>query len=321
MSESAKLLVETAPREVILSRTIAAPRELVFDAFTKAEHLSKWFGPHHFTATAETDPRPGGKYRLTMHGPDGGPPEMKGPFPMIGEYREFVRPERLVYTHDLVEHPDSWKEWLKNSMAENGDANPLFSVVTVTFENVEGNTKLTIRTRFESDAIRDGYVKMQMNEGWGQSLEKLETLVVSQYKGDVVIERHYNAPVERVWDALANNEQMKQWYFVLPEFKPVVGFEFEFPGEHPTQTYLHKCTVVEVIPNKKLAYSWRYDGYQGDSIVSFELSREGAGTKLRLTHTGLSSFAVNNNRDLDAHNFAAGWTSILDESLTTFLEA
>jgi uncharacterized protein YndB with AHSA1/START domain len=178
MGTTNSALVETAPREVIISRMISAPRELVFDAFTKPEHMTKWFGPKIFTASFENDLRPGGKYRLTMFGPENGPAEMKGPFPMKGEYREIVRPEKLVYTTDLSDHPQSWKDFLKSNI-QNGDKNNfLYGVVTITFEDIEGKTKLTITSRFESDAVRDGYVKLQMGEGWSESLDKLESLVL-----------------------------------------------------------------------------------------------------------------------------------------------
>lgn len=136
-----------------------------------------------------------------------------------------------------------------------------------------------------------------------------------------VIERLFDVPVTKVWDALTKNEQMKKWYFQLPDFKPVVGFEFTFSGGADDQRpYQHLCKVVEVIPGKKLAYSWRYDGYPGNSIVSFELFEEGKKTKLRLTHTGLETFDQA-NPDFAKKNFKEGWTSILDKSLKSFLEA
>src|SRR5258706_4013035 len=136
-----------------------------------------------------------------------------------------------------------------------------------------------------------------------------------------VIERLFDVPVTKVWDALTKNEQLKKWYFQLPDFKPVVGFEFTFSGGADDQhLYQHLCKVVEVIPGKKLAYSWRYDGYPGSSIVSFELFEEGEKTKLRLTHTGLETFDQA-NPDFATKNFKEGWTSILDKYLKGFLEA
>ena len=133
-----------------------------------------------------------------------------------------------------------------------------------------------------------------------------------------VIERTYNAPIEKVWEALTNNDQMKQWYFQLADFKPEVGFEFEFWGGSEAKSYLHKCKVTQVIPGKKIAYTWRYDGYEGNSEVSFELFDEGAQTRLKLTHTGLETFPK--EKDFAPESFAAGWTYITGTSLKEFVE-
>jgi len=135
-----------------------------------------------------------------------------------------------------------------------------------------------------------------------------------------VIEREFDASISKVWDAITNNEKMKKWYFQLPEFKPVVGFEFQFlGGEEGGEQYKHLCRVTEVVPGKKIVYSWRYDGYPGNSLVSWELSELGDKTRLRLTHSGLDSFA-SSVQAFRSENFAKGWIHILDESLKGFLE-
>lgn len=134
-----------------------------------------------------------------------------------------------------------------------------------------------------------------------------------------VIERTYNAPVERVWKALTDKQQMKQWYFDLSEFKPEVGFEFTFDGGSEEKTYKHLCKVLEVIPNKKLSYSWRYKDYEGNSVVSWELFDEGDKTRLRLTHTGLETFPQV-SKDFARESFAQGWTYIAGTSLKNYLE-
>jgi len=103
----------------------------------------------------------------------------------------------------------------------------------------------------------------------------------------VVVERTFNAPVGRVWKALTDADEMRVWYFDLKEFKPEVGFEFEFIIEHEGMKYHHLCKVTEVIPQKRIAYTWRYKGEPGDSLVTFELFADGNKTKLRLTHEGL----------------------------------
>ncbi|HVX50790.1 MAG TPA: SRPBCC domain-containing protein [Chitinophagaceae bacterium] len=134
-----------------------------------------------------------------------------------------------------------------------------------------------------------------------------------------VIERVYNAPVERVWKAITDKNDMKQWYFDIANFAPTVGCEFSFTGGPPDKCYVHLCKVTEVIPGKKITYSWRYEGYAGNSFVTFELFAEGTGTRLKLTHAGLDTFPAS-NPDLAANNFAFGWTALIGEMLPNFLE-
>jgi len=134
-----------------------------------------------------------------------------------------------------------------------------------------------------------------------------------------IIERTFNAPAINVWQALTDNKKMKQWYFNLEDFKPEVGFEFQFMGGEKNKEYLHLCKVTDVVIGKKLTYSWRYDGYPGNSFVTFELFEEGNKTRLKLTHEGIETLAPG-NPDFAKENFEKGWTSILDESLKGFLE-
>jgi uncharacterized protein YndB with AHSA1/START domain len=134
----------------------------------------------------------------------------------------------------------------------------------------------------------------------------------------VVIERTLNAPVARVWKALTVVDQMRQWYFDLREFKPEVGFEFEFVVEHEGNSYHHLCRVTEVIPQKKIAYTWRYKGEPGNSLVTFELCAEGEKTRLKLTHTGIETFPK--TPAYARKNFETGWTTIIDSELRQFIE-
>lgn len=133
-----------------------------------------------------------------------------------------------------------------------------------------------------------------------------------------IIERVLNAPVERVWKALTNPDEMKQWYFDIPGFKPEVGFEFSFTGGTEDRTFVHLCTVTEVVPNQKLTHSWRYEGYEGNSFVTFELIPEGKQTRLKLTHEGLETFPP--IADFAKTNFEAGWTYIIGTSIKNYLE-
>ncbi len=135
----------------------------------------------------------------------------------------------------------------------------------------------------------------------------------------LVVERTYDAPPEAIWQAITDPEQMKQWYFDLPDFRAEVGYKFQFEGGPPEKIYLHLCEVTEAEPNSRLTYSWRYDGYEGNSFVTFALFPKEGKTLLRLTHEGLHTFPAS-NPDLAARNFEAGWTDILGTYLTDFLE-
>ena len=132
-----------------------------------------------------------------------------------------------------------------------------------------------------------------------------------------VIERTLNAPVEKVWEALTNKEQMKQWYFDLSEFKPEPGFEFSFVGGTEEKSYVHLCKVTEAVPQEKLQHSWRYEGFDGNSLLTWELFPEGDQTRIKLTHEGLETFPP--NPDFARKNFEAGWTQIVGKNIADFL--
>jgi len=145
---------ETADREIVITRLIDAPRELVFTAWTNPDHVAHWWGPKGFTTTIhEMDLRPGGVWRLVMHGPDG------TDYPNKIIFVEVVKPERLVYT---------------NSGGKKGGPSAQFQN-TVTFEEQGGKTKLTMRMVFSSPEELEHVVKVYgAIEGGKQTLERLE---------------------------------------------------------------------------------------------------------------------------------------------------
>jgi uncharacterized protein YndB with AHSA1/START domain len=134
-----------------------------------------------------------------------------------------------------------------------------------------------------------------------------------------VIERTFNAPVEKVWKAITDKSQMKEWYFDLAEFRAEPGFEFSFTGtDHDGKEWLHLCRVVEVIENRKLSHTWRYKDQPGDSTVTWELFDENGRTRVRLTHAGLETFPP--IKSMAKENFVQGWTEIVGTSLKNYLE-
>ena len=137
----------------------------------------------------------------------------------------------------------------------------------------------------------------------------------------IILEKTLDAPVSKVWKAITDKNEMKQWYFNLADFKAEIGFTFQFMGgpEEGIQ-YLHVCEVTEVVNERKLMYSWRYEGYAGISYVSFELNEQGNKTEVRLTHSGIETFPKA-NPDFAIENFREGWNHILNVSLKDYLEA
>jgi uncharacterized protein YndB with AHSA1/START domain len=88
----------------------------------------------------------------------------------------------------------------------------------------------------------------------------------------IVIERDIAAPVERVWRALTDIDDLKQWCPFFTDFQAVTGFHTEFMlGPDADHQYLHHVTVLEAIPNQKLVYSWDYGGMSPHSTVGFTL--------------------------------------------------
>lgn len=285
-------------REFTIIREFAAPRELVFKACTDPAHLAQWWGPKGFTApVCEWDARPGGKIYVVMRGPDG------TDYPMAGEVREVVPPARMVST----------------SGALDGRGNLLFEFLhTLTLEERGDKTKLTMHSQVIMATAGAGRYIGGFETGMTLSLERLAGHL-AQKTEPLVVERVLNAPVATVWQAISTPEAMSRWSFPLQEFKAEIGFEFMLHAEKNGVQYVHHCQITEVIPQKRLAYSWRYAGHPGDSLVAIDLLAEGSKTRVRLTHTGLETFPP--LPDFARSNFAAGWTQIIGTNLRQFVES
>lgn len=141
-------------RELVITRVFDAPREIVFAAWTRAEHLVRWFGPKDFTLPdCELDFRVGGAYRFCMRSPEG------EDHWVWGEYREIVEPERIVFTWNRGNDARG-KLWSSTE-------------VEVTFIERDGKTEFTLRqSLFETVPYRDEH-----GFGWGQALDRLGAYV------------------------------------------------------------------------------------------------------------------------------------------------
>jgi uncharacterized protein YndB with AHSA1/START domain len=135
-----------------------------------------------------------------------------------------------------------------------------------------------------------------------------------------VIERTYNALVSVVWQAITDPAAIKQWFMPFEGFCPEVGDEFTFTAEDNDHvSWVHLCTVKEVVPERKLAYTWRYEGHEGATLVTMELMPAGDATHIKLTHSGLDTLPK--IPALSRENFAAGWTDLIGRLLKEYAES
>ena len=153
----------TADREIVISRVISAPRELVFEAFTEVRHLSQWWGPEGFSTTTRAfEFRVGGEWDFEMHGPDG------TDYQEWISWTEIAAPERIALVHG--ESP--------------GDPNAFESIIT--FEPEGAATRIEMRTVFPTKAMRDEVVeKYHAIEGGQQTLSNLAAYVTEIFRKGV----------------------------------------------------------------------------------------------------------------------------------------
>ena len=159
MTATAKKPITT--KELTITRIYDAPRALVFKMWIDPEHMAQWWGPRGFTnPVCEMDVRSGGKIWIVMRGPKGG--DYDKDFPMSGTFHEVIPNERLVFM----------------AVAEDHDGNHLIeSLTTVTFEDQDGKTKLTMHARAVGLAPIAVQMLAGMDAGWNSSLDKLAELL------------------------------------------------------------------------------------------------------------------------------------------------
>ena len=152
MEDTRRAKVTTpSEREIVIERVFDAPRALVFEAWTKAEHVAHWWDPSGPPlAVCEIDLRPNGAFRFVNGGPDG------AKYPFTGFYREITPPARLVFG-------------TTPSPVSNGE-----SMTTLVFSEHDGKTTLTITIQCQSRTERDALLQMRVDEGTAQTLNNLD---------------------------------------------------------------------------------------------------------------------------------------------------
>jgi uncharacterized protein YndB with AHSA1/START domain len=199
----------TAHREIAITRVLDAPRELVYEAWTKPEHVAKWWGPNGFTNTVHhMELKPEGEWKLTMHGPDG------TDYPNLIIFKEIVAPEKLVYIHGTGDEP------LEDRFH-----------VTVTFKDLGHKTELSMRMLFKNvEKLKEVVEKYGALDGARENANRMEQYVLAQlHPNDLIITRELNAPQNMVYKAWTEAQHMAKWWGPVGMPLEVIKFDFQ-PG-------------------------------------------------------------------------------------------
>ncbi len=187
-------------RDLVFTRTFEAPTSLVWQAWTRPEHLRQWWGPHEFTnPRCEIDLRPGGAMRIDMRGPDG------MVYPMTGTFIEIDEPRRLVF----------------DSAALGADGKPALEVRSiVTFTEDGKRTRMEVREQILRATDEGRGFAEGMEAGWTQSFERLSRTIgnltgrtgLMLLDREVAYTREFEAPRETVWKALTESGRIEKWW-------------------------------------------------------------------------------------------------------------
>jgi uncharacterized protein YndB with AHSA1/START domain len=300
---------DTSDREIVATRSFDAPRELVWKLWTEPEHIAKWWGPAGFTNTIrKMDVRPGGTWEFVMHGPDGTDYQNK----IV--YREVVKPERLSYTHL---------------------SGPVFDA-TATFAEHRGQTSVTVRMVFETAELRDRTVRQfGAVEGLHQTLGRLgEELKKMSGSEEFVMSRVFNAPVDVVYRAWAEPEQLQKW------FGPKGVSLFHSKGDvRPGGIYLYgmrtsdggemwgKWVYREIVPNERLVFVNSFSDKDGgttrhpmaptwplEMLSTIEFADEGGKTRVTVHWSPLNATDVERKTFSDGMaSMTGGWSGTMDK--------
>ena len=284
MAQMNKVKSGIKPEPVVISRIFPAPRERVFQAWSSAEHMKRWFCPEGYSVPeAEVDFRPGGVCAICMRSPEG------QEFWSRGKYIEISPPDRLVFITG-VSIDDSLKFTAHS---------------TVTFEVDGAGTRMTVRQVY--DICDDSFLAAVEGapEGWRTTLDKLEQEVAriqAAAGGSVVhasftLERTYQASPTDVFHALTNTAAKARWfeggdgYAVLERAMDVrPGGRERLKGRWANgMISTFDAVYYDVVPNQRIVYAYEMslDGRKiSVSLATLEIKPAGTGARLVVTEQG-----------------------------------
>ena len=257
-------VVDVTGEDLVIERVFEAPRERVFEVFTKPEHIQKWFGPkmvgHPVT---EFDARPGGKIFIGERHAEG------GTLYLAGVVREIERPTRLVFAIHFANEKGERVSPPAHSGLGAAWEGEIVSIVTF---GAEGRrTRVTIRTE-RSGVTAEWSEKARY--GWGESLDKLGYAIADDMKvtplgeREIVITRTFNAPRALVYEALTNPEHIKNWWgprqygavSAAGEFRP--GGQYRYAQKGPDGEVAFRGEIREASP-ARMVYTEEFEAMPG----------------------------------------------------------
>jgi uncharacterized protein YndB with AHSA1/START domain len=279
--------IEPAP--VRVSRVFSAPREMVFRAWSSAEHIKRWFCPDGYSVPeAKVELRVGGAFEVCMRSPEGVDHWTRGTF------AEIVAPERLTIDHHIVDPCGG---------------GPLFSALTrVSFSAAAGGGTLmeVVQTYSVAGAAQAEQMLKGAPEGWRQTLDKLEA-EVARMQGGVVrsvvhgafhLERAYDATVDQVYRALSDKEAKSRWFFG-PKGWRLIEREMDFRvggrervkgGFEGGVTTTFDAVYHDIVPRERIVYAYEMhldERKISVSLATLQIRPEGEGrTRLLVDEQG-----------------------------------
>lgn len=137
----------------------------------------------------------------------------------------------------------------------------------------------------------------------------------------VIVEETFDVSPAVLWAAVTEPRQMRLWFFEnIESFEPRTEFETRFVVENDGRKFVHLWKITKVEPLKKITYNWKYEGYPGDSFVTFEISEQGQKTRLKLVHTFTEDFPEG-IPEFTRESCFGGWRYFINESLRGYLDS
>jgi uncharacterized protein YndB with AHSA1/START domain len=315
MQASPEPVSDTADREIVQTRLLDAPRELVWRMFTDPEHIVQWWGPNGFTNTIhEMDVRPGGVWRFIMHGPDGTDYQNKN------IYTRIEKPRLIAFEHASVPH--------------------FFCTITLDEEGTK--TRLNFRMVFPTAEERDRTVReFGAAEGLNQTLGRLgeHLRIETDPSRPFVISRTFDAPRDVVWKAWTERDRLMQWFgptgltmaFARLDLRP--GGMFHYKLQSPDgQDMWGRFVYREINPPRRLVWVNSFSDEAGnvsrhplhlawplEMLTTVTFVEAGGKTTVTLEWRAINpSPQERQTFDSNHPSMLAGWTGTFDQ-LETYL--